>query len=205
MRGCKGRWRASAYTRGRAAARKARSATRPLKQNPSAQASLQSVSCLCGGSSCLCGFAFRRRADAAGRGLILQDSKLCAGEMPRLAGYSSGTGVCARGGGRRGANTLLRKPIGLVMFSAGRTLGLKCGSRTAASLDSLHGSHSVSTFCAGSKVRTCSVVQSVSVLSTASPPIRLVVSFHVSRIRLYCSSLMPSGRLFIYTPVGSTR
>ena len=39
------------------------------------------------------------------------------------------------GGRRRGASTLLRKPLGLVMFSAGRTLGLKCGSRTAAAPD----------------------------------------------------------------------
>ena len=32
-------------------------------------------------------------------------------------------------------STFLRKPIGLAMFSAGNTLGLKCGSRTAAAPD----------------------------------------------------------------------
>ena len=36
---------------------------------------------------------------------------------------------------RRGASTFLRKPIGFAVFSAGRTLGLKCGSRTAAAPD----------------------------------------------------------------------
>ena len=37
------------------------------------------------------------RADAAMRWLFSQVSELRAGEMLRLAGYSSGTGVCARG------------------------------------------------------------------------------------------------------------
>ena len=39
---------------------------------------------------------------------------------------------------RRGVGDILRNRIGLAAFSTGSTLGLKCGSRTAASLDSLH-------------------------------------------------------------------
>ena len=39
---------------------------------------------------------------------------------------------------RRGGGAFLCKPKGLAMLSAGSMLGLKCGSRTAASLDSLH-------------------------------------------------------------------
>ena len=38
------------------------------------------------------------RADAATRRFIPQDRELCAGEMLRLAGYSAGRSVCARGG-----------------------------------------------------------------------------------------------------------
>ena len=36
---------------------------------------------------------------------------------------------------RRGGSAFLHKPLGLAMLSAGRTLGLKCGSRTAAAPD----------------------------------------------------------------------
>ena len=63
--------------------------------------------------------------------------------MLRLAGYSSGRSVCARGGSagrfflytRRGVSAFLRKHFGFAMLSAGSTLGLKCGSRTAAAPD----------------------------------------------------------------------
>ena len=39
---------------------------------------------------------------------------------------------CGERSQRRGVSIFLRKPISLAMLSAGRTLGLKCGSRTAA-------------------------------------------------------------------------
>ena len=47
-------------------------------------------------------------AGAAGRYFALYDRELCAGERSRLAGYSSGTGVGARGAGRRGDAVLLK-------------------------------------------------------------------------------------------------
>ena len=47
-------------------------------------------------------------AGAAGRYSALQDRGLCAGEMFRLAGFSSGPGVGARGAGRRGDAVLLK-------------------------------------------------------------------------------------------------
>ena len=51
--------------------------------------------------------------------------------MLRLAGYSSGRSVCARGGSagrfflytRRGVSAFLRKHFGFAMLSAGSTLG----------------------------------------------------------------------------------
>ena len=47
------------------------------------------------------------RADAATRRFIPQDRELCAGEMLRLAGYSAGRSVCARGGRSAGRAVLL--------------------------------------------------------------------------------------------------
>ena len=75
---------------------------------------------------------------------------------------------CGERSQRRGVSIFLRKPISLAMLSAGRTLGLKCGSRTAAaprlrqraigSLDSLHLGRGVGAFCAASIVRFTSAL-----------------------------------------------
>ena len=66
-------------------------------------------------------------------------------------------------GRRHGVSTFLREPIGFDMFSAGNTLGaarppnlrqrVKSGSRTAASLDSLHWIRGVGALCPAGKVR----------------------------------------------------
>ena len=58
-------------------------------------------------------------------------SGLCV-SLRRSRRRTKGRGERSR---RRGVGTLLRNHISLVMFSAGRTLGLKCGSRTAAAPD----------------------------------------------------------------------
>ena len=88
------------------------------------------------GLRCLA-FLFRR-----GSGSLVARSRI-AGAVIRLDWFISGLRVfwrrsrrstrgCGERSQRRGVSIFLRKPISLAMLSAGRTLGLKCGSRTAA-------------------------------------------------------------------------
>ena len=78
-------------------------------------------------------------------GGLLYASELCAGEMLRLAGYSSGTGVCARGG------CSVRLCVPVAAFCHRLMAGLAVLSRRFASA---HGwpCGSVAAFCLGSRL-----------------------------------------------------